>query len=72
MLHLHLKPPFLFEFQGPETSPEWKIEEFEPGMHLVTFVPHEVGIYDIKALWNGRELPGKLLKCFLLLFDYQN
>ncbi|XP_013775194.1 LOW QUALITY PROTEIN: filamin-A-like [Limulus polyphemus] len=43
---------------GPDTEAECTIEEEEDGIFIVSYVPQEVGIFDVRVLWNGRELPG--------------
>lgn len=43
---------------GPQTEADCGIEEEEDGIFIVTYIPKEVGVFDIKILWNGREVPG--------------
>ncbi|GFQ94830.1 filamin-A [Trichonephila clavata] len=43
---------------GPETEAEVSIEEEEEGIFSVCYIPLETGLFDIKILWNNKEIPG--------------
>ncbi|GIY41276.1 filamin-A [Caerostris darwini] len=43
---------------GPETEAEVTIEEEEEGVYLVSYTPLEIGLFDVKILWNNKEIPG--------------
>lgn len=45
---------------GPDSEPTVDMEETN-GMFRVSFVPTEVGIFDVRVLWNRKELPGKII-----------
>lgn len=42
---------------GPETEPKVTIHE-ENGIFKATYLPAEVGVFDVCVTWNGRDLPG--------------
>ena len=42
---------------GPETEPKVTIHE-EHGIFKATYLPAEVGVFDVRVSWNGRDLPG--------------
>lgn len=46
------------QVDGPETVASCSIEEEEDGKFLVTYVPKEVGVFDVRVFWNNREVPG--------------
>ena len=35
------------------------IDPQSDGQYAVTYVPVEVGMYDIQIRWNGKEIPGQ-------------
>ncbi|XP_023244649.1 filamin-B-like [Centruroides sculpturatus] len=43
---------------GPQSEVDCEIEEEEEGIYIVTYIPQEVGVFDIRILWNGREVAG--------------
>ncbi|XP_054721310.1 filamin-A-like [Uloborus diversus] len=43
---------------GPETEAEVSIEEEESGVYIVKYIPEETGLFDIKVLWNNKEIQG--------------
>ncbi|XP_074601281.1 filamin-type immunoglobulin domains fbug isoform X2 [Brevipalpus obovatus] len=43
--------------QGPTTEPKAIMEDLE-GVYKVTFVPREVGPFEIKIFWNDKLIPG--------------
>lgn len=43
---------------GPDTSPPATVETERPGVYLVTFVPREVGVFDVQVIVNDREILG--------------
>lgn len=43
---------------GPDTSPSPKIENEGPGVYIVTFVPREIGVFDIQVICGDREILG--------------
>lgn len=42
---------------GPDSEAASTIEK-ENDLFHVTYVPLEVGVFDVRVLWNGREVPG--------------
>lgn len=42
---------------GVDSEPQLTINE-EGGIYKVAFVPEEVGVFDVRILWSGREIPG--------------
>lgn len=42
---------------GPETEPKVTIHE-ENGIFKATYLPAEVGVFDVRVTWNGRDMPG--------------
>lgn len=46
-----------YYYSGPDSEPQVEIEETN-GIYRVSFVPTEVGIFDVRVLWNRKELPG--------------
>ncbi|GAU89920.1 hypothetical protein RvY_02412-2 [Ramazzottius varieornatus] len=44
---------------GPSRAAKTTIsQEKSQGVYKVTYLPPEVGVYDIKIVWNGKEIPG--------------
>ncbi|XP_035227901.1 filamin-A-like, partial [Stegodyphus dumicola] len=43
---------------GPETEADVIIKEEEEGVYIVSYVPQETGLFDVKILWNNKEIPG--------------
>ncbi len=33
--------------------------DHQSGRYIVSYIPVEVGIYNVHILWNGREIPGE-------------
>ena len=46
------------QVDGPDSVAKTSVEEESPGRYLVTYTPREVGLFDVRVLWNGREVPG--------------
>jgi len=46
------------QVDGPDSVARTTVEEHEPGLYTVTYTPREVGLFDARVLWNGREVPG--------------
>ena len=47
------------QVDGPDSVAKTSVEEEDtPGQYLVTYTPREVGLFDVRVLWNGREVPG--------------
>ena len=51
-------PPPQVQVDGPDSVAKTSVEEEAPGRYLVTYTPREVGLFDVRVLWNGREVPG--------------
>lgn len=49
----------VFSILGPETDVDAIIEENEDGIFTVNYVPLEIGLFDIKIMWNNKEIPSK-------------
>lgn len=44
---------------GPDSEPELTIEEGgEEGTYVVSYLPIEVGVFDVHIRWNGKDIPG--------------
>ena len=43
---------------GPDSVARVNIKKLEEGVFQVTYVPHEVGIFDVRVQWNNREVAG--------------
>ena len=46
------------QVDGPDSICKCQIVEENVGMFRVSFTPQEVGIFDVRVLWNGRDIPG--------------
>ncbi|KAH7961849.1 hypothetical protein HPB52_012689 [Rhipicephalus sanguineus] len=44
---------------GPDSEPELTIEEEEEGIYVVSYLPIEIGVFDVHIRWNGKDIPGK-------------
>ncbi len=44
---------------GPESDTSFSIEKCND-IYKVTYIPLEIGVFDIKILWNGQEIPSTL------------
>ena len=44
---------------GPNSIAKYNIEPGPGGVYRVNYVPVEVGFYDIRIQWNGREIEGR-------------
>ena len=53
-----LKGELFVQVDGPNSIAKCNIEPEGNGMYLVTYVPVEVGNYDVIVKWNGKEVPG--------------
>ena len=51
-----LKGKLNVHVNGTDSEAEAKIRE-DNGLFQVSYFPEEVGTYDVRVLWNGRELP---------------
>lgn len=52
---------------GPDTSPPAKIETERQGVYLVTFVPREIGVFDVQVIVGDREILGEYLCVYKFL-----
>lgn len=43
---------------GPESDTSFSIEKCND-LYKITYIPLEIGLFDINILWNGQELPSK-------------
>lgn len=43
---------------GPDSEPELTIEEEEEGIYVVSYLPIEIGVFDVHVRWNGKDVPG--------------
>lgn len=43
---------------GPDTSPPANVDTERPGVFVVSFIPREVGVFDIQVIVNDREILG--------------
>lgn len=43
---------------GPDSVARVSVKKLEEGVFQVTYVPHEVGIFDVRVQWNNREVAG--------------
>lgn len=41
---------------GPESDTSFSIEKCND-IYKVTYIPLEIGVFDVKILWNGQEIP---------------
>ena len=48
-----------FQVDGPDSVAKCTLEQQENGKFLVVYTPQEVGVFDIRVMWNGQEVPGK-------------
>lgn len=39
--------------------PKYSIEPQTDGSYTVTYIPVEVGVFDISIIWNGHEIHGE-------------
>lgn len=46
------------QVDGPDSICKCQIVQENIGMFRVSFTPQEVGIFDVRVLWNGRDIPG--------------
>ncbi|KAH9526951.1 hypothetical protein DERF_001005 [Dermatophagoides farinae] len=44
------------KIDGPESETSFSIEKCND-IYKITYIPLEIGIFDIKVLWNGQEIP---------------
>ena len=48
------------QVDGPDSVAKSSITaEDEDGLYAVSYIPQEVGIFDVTVMWNGKELPGQ-------------
>ena len=43
---------------GPDSICKCQVVRESTGMFRVSFTPQEVGIFDVRVLWNGRDILG--------------
>ncbi|XP_040074680.2 filamin-A [Ixodes scapularis] len=43
---------------GPDSEPELTVEEEDEGVYSVSYLPLEIGVFDIHIRWNGKDVPG--------------
>lgn len=43
---------------GPDSVARVSLKKVETGVYQVAYVPHEVGIFDVRVQWNNREVAG--------------
>ncbi|XP_042865445.1 filamin-A-like isoform X5 [Penaeus japonicus] len=43
---------------GPDSVARVSVRKQEEGLYQVTYVPHEVGIFDVRVQWNKRDVAG--------------
>lgn len=43
---------------GPDSEPEMTIDEEEEGVYVVSYLPLEIGTFDVHIRWNSRDVPG--------------
>lgn len=46
------------QVDGPDSVASCSIEEEHDGIFIVTYVPKEVGIFDVRVFWNDKEVQG--------------
>ena len=46
---------------GPDSEATCNIEK-ENDLFHITYVPLEIGVFDVRILWNGRDIPGLIIK----------
>ena len=44
---------------GPNSIAKCNIDPETNGTYTVTYVPVEVGLYDVQVKWNNKEIQGK-------------
>ena len=49
----------MFIFPGPNSISKYSIDQQADGSFMVTYIPVEVGLFDINVTWNGNEIAGK-------------
>lgn len=57
------------KIDGPENDASFSIEKCND-LYKVTYIPLEVGVFDVKILWNSQEIPSKsqkLINNFIML-----
>lgn len=47
-----------FSHLGPDSEPELTVEEEDEGVYSVSYLPLEIGVFDIHIRWNGKDVPG--------------
>ena len=47
-----------FQIDGPDSICKSHIIQENIGLFKVNYTPQEVGMYDVRVLWNGRDIPG--------------
>lgn len=55
------------QVDGPDSVAKCHIEQEDDGVYVVTYTPKEVGVFDVRIMWNGKEIQGtQLIMCVLL------
>ena len=49
----------MFLFPGPNSIAKYSIDQQADGSFMVTYIPVEVGLFDINVTWNNNEIAGK-------------
>ena len=44
---------------GPNATAKYSIDQQADGSFMVTYIPVEVGLFDINVTWNGNEIAGR-------------
>ncbi|XP_023932625.1 filamin-C [Lingula anatina] len=53
-----MKGDLFVQVDGPNSIAKCNIDPERDGLYAVTYVPVEVGMYNIQVKWNGMEIPG--------------
>ena len=51
------------KIDAPETETSFTIEKCNE-IYKISYIPREVGVFDVTVLWNGQEIPSKFCFCF--------
>uniref|UniRef100_T1J4U2 Calponin-homology (CH) domain-containing protein n=1 Tax=Strigamia maritima TaxID=126957 RepID=T1J4U2_STRMM len=46
------------QVDGPDSVARCSIEQENDGLYVITYVPQEVGVFDVRVMWNGKEVAG--------------
>ena len=50
---------------GPNSIAKASIDPRPDGQYAVTYIPVEVGLFNIQVKWNGKEIPGKIALLYI-------